>query len=116
MSASSCSSPTATSPVSSNFPVNSLQDPLGHSRTSLSYLLSSHYFLLALAVSDTPSWKSGMVSSGAGMILSLSVMEHVASALWAVALFMESALVHPVAGISILARHAEMDERRRCPP
>lgn len=50
-SASSHSSPSATSPVSSDFPVNSLQDPRGHSRASLSYLLSSHYFSLALSVS-----------------------------------------------------------------
>ncbi|KAG1790981.1 uncharacterized protein HD556DRAFT_1241415 [Suillus plorans] len=50
-SASSHSSPTATSPVSSDNPVNSLQDPRGHSRASLSYLLSSHYFSLALSVS-----------------------------------------------------------------
>ena len=50
-SASSHPSPTAASPVASDFPVNSLQDPRGHSRASLSYLLSSHYFSLALAVS-----------------------------------------------------------------
>lgn len=50
-STSSHSSPTATSPVSSDFPLSSLQDPRGHSRASLSYLLSSHYFSLALAVS-----------------------------------------------------------------
>jgi len=49
-SASSHPSP-ATSPVVSDFPVTSLQDPRGHSRASLSYLLSSHYFSLALAVS-----------------------------------------------------------------
>ncbi|OAX40042.1 hypothetical protein K503DRAFT_809201 [Rhizopogon vinicolor AM-OR11-026] len=50
-STSSHPSPTATSPVVPDFPVTSLQDPRGHSRTSLSYLLSSHYFSLALAVS-----------------------------------------------------------------
>ncbi|KAG1749013.1 uncharacterized protein EDB91DRAFT_1112007 [Suillus paluster] len=50
-SASSHPSPTATSPVSPDFPITSLQDPRGHSRASLSYLLAAHYFSLALAVS-----------------------------------------------------------------
>lgn len=50
-SSSTPSSPAATSPVSAEFPITSLQDPRGHSRASLSYLLSYHYFSLAVAVS-----------------------------------------------------------------
>ncbi|KIJ60672.1 hypothetical protein HYDPIDRAFT_98320 [Hydnomerulius pinastri MD-312] len=48
-SASSHSSPS--SPVSSDTPLNALQDPRGHSRASLAYLLTTQYFSLALAVS-----------------------------------------------------------------
>ncbi|KAF9239636.1 hypothetical protein BU15DRAFT_74490 [Melanogaster broomeanus] len=45
------SSSQATSPVTPNFPFNSLQDSRGHSRTSLAYLLTTQYFSLALALS-----------------------------------------------------------------
>ncbi|KAH7929778.1 hypothetical protein BV22DRAFT_1002173 [Leucogyrophana mollusca] len=47
---SSHASPTPNSPVLSDFPI-SLQDPRGHSRASLAYLVTTHYFSLALAVS-----------------------------------------------------------------
>ncbi|KIJ17216.1 hypothetical protein PAXINDRAFT_167970 [Paxillus involutus ATCC 200175] len=45
------SSPASSSPVTPDFPLSSLQDPRGHSRASLAYLLTSQYFTLALNVS-----------------------------------------------------------------
>ncbi|KAF9228637.1 hypothetical protein BS17DRAFT_772276 [Gyrodon lividus] len=41
----------SSSPVTPDFPFNSLQDSRGHSRASLAYLLTTQYFTLALAVS-----------------------------------------------------------------
>ncbi|EGO21595.1 hypothetical protein SERLADRAFT_440847 [Serpula lacrymans var. lacrymans S7.9] len=45
------SMPSPTSPVSAEFSLSSFQDPRGHSRASLAYLLTTHYFSLALSVS-----------------------------------------------------------------